>query len=189
MQKALVRILTFFGHLDILKQFSGGVAFFSTGISSALLYLRISYKWSEFLQIYKEVDDIFSSGLYTLSGWSLKKQIQFASFTLLFFAVIEHLFFWYSFLFDIIMQVEVCNWQVESWMSYIFRLQLKNIFEVFPVNIVFIIWAEYINVSFTFAWNYVDLFIIVMSLSIASKFKMINEQMNEFKGRVSNKSF
>lgn len=188
MQKASVikGILTFYCHLENLKYFSGGVAFFSTGISSSLLYLRISYKWTELLQICKEVDDIFSNGFYFLSGWSLKRQIQFATFTFIFFAAIEHSFFWYSFLFDIFKQAEVCNWQVESWISYIFRLHLKNIFEVFPVNIFITIWAEYMNISFTFAWNYVDLFIIVMSLSIASKFRMINERMNEFKGKVSN---
>ncbi|XP_070498929.1 gustatory receptor for sugar taste 64f-like [Chironomus tepperi] len=162
----------------------GGIAFFATGIISSLLYLRIAYKWSELLQMYKEVDDIFCSELYTLSGWSLKKQIKFASITLLLFAFLEHVCFWYSFLFDIYMQAEVCNWQIESWFYHIFRLHLKNIFDVFPVNIVFIMWAVYMNVSFTFAWNYVDLFIIIMSLSIASKFRMINERLNGFKGRI-----
>jgi len=175
--------------LIIHNLFSGGIVYYSVGISSSLLYFRIAYKWNELLQLCKEVDDIFCTGLYTLSGWSLKKQIWFTLLIMMIFATIEHLLFWYSFMTYLYMQVKDCNWEIESWFYYIFSLQFENIFKVFPMNPISIIWAEYMNISFTFAWNYIDLFIMVMSLSISTKFKMLNERLNDFKGRVSSRIF
>lgn len=40
------------------------------------------------------------------------------------------------------------------------------------------------NISLTFNWSFIDLFIILLSLAISTKFKMINERLEFFKGRV-----
>lgn len=42
------------------------------------------------------------------------------------------------------------------------------------------------NVSLTFNWSFIDLFIIVLSIAIATKFQMINERLEFFRGKVSN---
>ena len=101
------------------------------------------------------------------------------------FALLEHSLSWYSFLHDRYVQATLCNWEIGSWFYYITSLHLSQIYKVFPVNTLTVSWAEYMNSSFTFAWNFVDLFIMVMSLSIATKFKMINERLEFFKRRVS----
>ncbi|XP_070498771.1 gustatory receptor for sugar taste 64f-like [Chironomus tepperi] len=104
-------------------------------------------------------------------------------------ATLEHLLYWYSFIHDKFRQAEACNWIIESWVSYIVSNQLRHIFRIFPVNVSTVFWAEYMNISFTFIWNFVDLFIMVISMSIATKFKMINERLEYHKGTVGTKEF
>ena len=186
-QKPLVTLLT--NNFVILRSgfqyFSGGIVFYCVGISSSILYVRVAYKWSELLKLFKEVDGIFCKSPYTLSGWSLKTQVRFTTFMVVVFAFCEHSLSWYSFLHDRYFQAKICHWEIGNWIFYIASLHLSHIYKMFPVNTFSVMWAEYMNVSFTFAWNYVDLFIMIMSLSIATKFKMINERLEFFKGRVS----
>ncbi|XP_070498772.1 gustatory receptor for sugar taste 64a-like [Chironomus tepperi] len=100
------------------------------------------------------------------------------------FGAFEHLFSWYSFLHDRIIQAQLCKWEIGSWFFYITTLHLAQIYKFLPVNILTVIWAEYMNVSFTFSWNFIDLFIMIMSFAIASKFKMINERLELFRGKI-----
>ncbi|XP_070498768.1 gustatory receptor for sugar taste 64e-like [Chironomus tepperi] len=79
---------------------------------------------------------------------------------------------------------EICKWEIGSWFFYVTSLHLAHIYKLFPVNYYSVIWAESTDFAFTFVWNYVDLFIMVMSLSISTKFKMINQRLMSFKGRI-----
>ena len=164
---------------------SGGIAFYWIGILTSFIFLSIAYKWNKLLQLFEEVDNIFCRSPYTLTGWSLKTRIRVLIFTVTIFAFSEHLLALYSFVHDRIAQAEVCKWEIESWFYYITSLHLAHIYKLFPVRIYSVLWAEFTDLSFTYVWNYIDLFIMVMSMSIATKFKMINERLKFFKGRVS----
>ena len=48
----------------------------------------------------------------------------------------------------------------------------------------FFLLLEYMNISFTFVWSFTDIFIIIVSIAIASKFRKINERLEFFRGRV-----
>ena len=166
--------------------FPGGLAFYCVSIASCIAFFRVSAKWNDLLYSFEHVEAIFSKRCYTLTGWSLRKQIKCASFLLLTFGAIEHLLSWFSFLYDRIVQAEICKWEIGSWFFYISTLHLSQIYKFFPVSVLTVLWAEYMNVAYTFSWNFIDLFIMIMSYSIASKFKMINERLEFFKGKVCN---
>lgn len=163
----------------------GGITFYCIAIASCITFFRVAAKWNELLYVFEHVEAIFNKNCYTLSGWSLRKQVNCATSLMMTFGAIEHLFSWYSFLYDRIVQAHVCKWEIGSWFFYIATLHLVQIYKFFPVAVLTVIWAEYMNVSFTFTWNFIDLFIMIMSFSIASKFKMINERLEHFKGKVS----
>lgn len=130
------------------------------------------------------MEDIFNNSPYVLTGWSLKKRIHFAAFLMLSLSLSEHLFSWYSYLNDRLVQVYECDWKIVSWFNFLTYNHLTHVYKVFPNNFWSVLWAEYMNVSMTFQWNFVDLFIMILSLSIATKFKMLNERLSYFKGRV-----
>lgn len=45
--------------------------------------------------------------------------------------------------------------------------------------------GKFLNIVATFAWNFMDLFIILVSVGLTSLFERINEDLNRVKGEVS----
>jgi hypothetical protein len=101
-----------------------------------------------------------------------------------------------------------CKWEIGSWFFYLATTHLRQIYAELPVNVWTVLWAgwvaflsmnnltssaflfrvffaEYMNITFTFVWSFLDLFIILISIAIAAKFQKINERLEFFKGRVS----
>lgn len=137
------------------------------------------------MELFKDIEDILNNHPYQLTGWSLRKRINALSLTVLSFGVAEHLMSWYSFIHDRLVQVEKCHWDIGSWPYYIVTTHLSQIYDVLPTNTFTVIWSEYMNIAFTFAWTFADVFIMVMSISIAIKFRTINDRLEMFKERVS----
>lgn len=44
-------------------------------------------------------------------------------------------------------------------------------------------WTKFLNIIATFAWSYTDLFVIVISIGLASKFEQINNDLRDIKGK------
>lgn len=54
----------------------------------------------------------------------------------------------------------------------------------------FSIWLAWLgklqNILSTFVWNYMDVFVMIISIGLSSKFKQLNANLEKFKGMVSN---
>lgn len=145
--------------------------------------------WSTVVKAFAKVDSMFDNDSYFQAGWTLNKKLRVASAILLLAALSEHIMVWVSFLYDRYMQVVLCNWEIGSTFYYIATTHLAQVYAKLPVNPYTVIWAEYMNLSFTFAWSFADLFIVLMSISIASKFERINKRLEFFRERVSASTF
>lgn len=49
--------------------------------------------------------------------------------------------------------------------------------------------TKFLNIIATFAWSYTDLFVIIISIGLASKFKQINEDLIAVKGMSVHRGF
>lgn len=45
--------------------------------------------------------------------------------------------------------------------------------------------GKYLNIIATFIWNYMDLFVMIVSLGISTRFKQINDDLERIKGKVN----
>lgn len=79
----------------------------------------------------------------------------------------------------------MCELADRSSFDFIMNTHIHQIYAAFPMNTATIIWAEYMNISFTFAWSFIDLFIIIISIGVASKFHKINRRLECCSERVS----
>lgn len=66
----------------------------------------------------------------------------------------------------------------------LFRVQLSHLFILFPYSLWIAIVGKMVNVISTFCWNYMDLFIMMISVSLSTRFKQINEDLQRIKGKV-----
>lgn len=69
----------------------------------------------------------------------------------------------------------------------LFRVQLSHLFIVFPYSVWIAIVGKVVNVIATFCWNYMDLFVMMISAGLSTRFKQINEDLQRIKGKVKTK--
>lgn len=165
--------------------FSGSLIFYVNNVLAGIFFLQLAKEWPKLIQLFANVEEIFVNDSYaSLTRWSMKKKIRIISVVLLIFALSEHMVYFSSFLYDRYIQAEVCGWNIDNIAGHIITTHLSHIFAEIPYNIVNGIWFEYMNISFTFGWNFMDLFIIIVSVGIATRFQQLNERLEYFHGRV-----
>lgn len=105
-----------------------------------------------------------------------------------------------------------CNATITDKWKYYFINEQPHIFMVLPYHFLFTILIEvrrygatvkrsldYENylfssirqwtiIAFTFGWNYMDTFIMLTSIGLATRFKQINQRLEEMKNEVRRKS-
>ena len=161
----------------------GGVIFYSSTTIAGLLFLNLAKEWPKLVKLFAESEEVFYNDCST--KWQMKKKIKIISVVLLTLALTEHLLFFSSFLYDRYIQVQTCDLEIEDIVGYVITTQMSHIFTEVPFNILTAIWFEYMNISFTFGWNFMDLFIILVSVGIAHRFQQLNERLEYFHERVS----
>lgn len=64
------------------------------------------------------------------------------------------------------------------------EVQLSELFAVTDYTPLKGLLAKILNVVATFAWTYMDLFVILISIGLSSRFKLINRDLERIRGEV-----
>lgn len=67
----------------------------------------------------------------------------------------------------------------------LFEVQVPLIFTFTELNWWKALLSKWFNIVVTFAWTFMDLFVMCISVGLASQFKQINADLQQMKGRVS----
>lgn len=81
-------------------------------------------------------------------------------------------------------RVNFCNWTIEDHWKDFFLSEHRSIFKVLPYHIVITIFVEWVNIALTLAWNYMDIFIMVISIAVVTRFQQLNERLSTFQKKV-----
>lgn len=65
------------------------------------------------------------------------------------------------------------------------EVQSSEVFYFLPYSIWLAIVGKLSNVISTFCWNFMDLFVMIVSVGLSSRFKQINEDLQRIKGQVN----
>lgn len=65
-----------------------------------------------------------------------------------------------------------------------FKDHLSQLFEFTPYALWKAILGKWINVVATFLWSYMELFVMIISFGISTRFKQINDDLKRLKGEV-----
>lgn len=166
--------------------FPDGLIFYLHGFVGGLLFFHLAKQWPAILQSFTKVEGILQTEAYAyLDGWQIKKKIRMTSLVLFSVAFSEHFISWINFLYDRLTQAKLCKWQIDNYFYYLAYHHLYQVYQELPLNPFTVAWGEYMNVSFAFAWSFIDLFVILVSMGISSMFMKINKRLEFFHGRVS----
>lgn len=101
-------------------------------------------------------------------------------FKCIFLFVGEHLL-------NILSNIHYSNYcpQTEDPIENFFILTNQHLFIIFNYSIPLAIWGKVQNILCTFIWNYMDVFVMIVSIGLAAKFRQLNDNLFKFKGMVS----
>lgn len=80
--------------------------------------------------------------------------------------------------------VHLCNKKSEDPIKIVLINQLQTLFFFTSYSTWKAVIGKYISVVATFIWSFMDLFIMLISVGLATRFRQINENLFRYKGQV-----
>lgn len=130
-------------------------------------------------------EEKFLRAPYKRCTWRLSKKIKFTATLVIVLGFIEHCLFLFNSAFNQYQHVKQNNITVDDVLSYFLENQFGFIFQKIPFWLPYGIFVEVMNLSFTFGWNYMEIFVMIVSLGLGTRFQQINQRIERFRGKVS----
>uniref|UniRef100_A0A182PZ30 Gustatory receptor n=1 Tax=Anopheles epiroticus TaxID=199890 RepID=A0A182PZ30_9DIPT len=154
-----------------------GLIFFIDACLINVLFLNLATKWRSVAAKWEEVDETFNKPPYQLQGWSLRKRLCVTSFVLVFLAAVEHCLSIVNNVHNQLVEIHYCNWTVTNYFQHYALRRFANVYLNFPYHSLSAIFFTYISSALTIYWNYQDIFIIMISIGLATRFQQINNYL------------
>ncbi|XP_039964232.1 gustatory receptor for sugar taste 64c-like [Bactrocera tryoni] len=151
---------------------------FSFSIISAVSvssFLQLARKWPDLIKhMYRCELSVFLQKSYA-NGESrnFTNNVRKFGAILLFGAAMEHSVYIGTAIFNNDFQIKKCNLTVDFWKNYYMRERLQ-IFSIFNYHAWLIPLVQWITISTTFAWNYVDIFLSMIFRCFAIRFRQMH---------------
>lgn len=154
-------------------------AFYMASACGSFLFLRLAAKWPELMQQWELVDAQIPKWRHPQQyrRFALRARLLIALILAIAFA--EHVL-------SIVSSVTYardCLNQTQSIEDYI-RIQSVQLFEVVSYSIWGGLIGKLLNIIATFVWNFMDLFIMLISIGLTSMFRRFSQELYRIKGEV-----
>lgn len=148
------------------------IIFYLLCCSSAVLMFEISMKWKMLMVKWMKTETIFGGKVYRLpkTRWSLRRRLMAMTFVYLGLSFTESGLYIASQVNQLSNLMETCNRTSDDFVKLYISRHFHFIFAFLPFkyNHFLGFLFEYINFLFSFYWNFLDLFIILISLGISA---------------------
>jgi gustatory receptor len=164
-----------------------GFIFFGNCAVICVLFYTFSMKFNVVMERWSLTERAISkfnfAGASFPARWSLKKRIYVCTVVGLGGALGEHLMSLASQTQRVLYETRVCNWTKSNFVEDFITKHLYFTFSVFDYTPIIGLISEYFNVSFTFYWSFVDIFIMIISIGIAFNYEQVNTRIEFFRER------
>ncbi|XP_058446446.1 gustatory receptor for sugar taste 64a-like [Malaya genurostris] len=153
-----------------------GLIFFINNFTISVLFLHVASKWNKVAIMWNQVDRIFILEPYRIcSQWPLYRKIRVAAAVLLLLALAEHLLSIFNLVNEQREEIKKCGWErnVTDLLKHFALRKLPNVYVLFPYSIFSAVYFLYISSALTLCWNFLDMFIILLSIAISTRFEQI----------------
>lgn len=154
------------------------IIFYLSTMTSAVLFFRLARHWRSVMMRYAQVERIFSHNPtdYPTTGISLKRKIRTVAVVVLVAGLVEHSFYIMAKMVNVVSQIEKCNFNVHFYEHFI-RTERRHLYSVFPFHFAIAVPFEWVNASNTITWTFIDLFIMLVSISLAYRYQQIADRI------------
>ncbi|EAT48938.1 AAEL000012-PA, partial [Aedes aegypti] len=151
--------------------------FFAVCATSAVLFWALAKEWQFVVTVWSETERVFLRKPFR--GKALRSSIRRTAFVVLTLALAEHIFSVANNIANLRREVHHCNWTISSPVKYFCLKTFSSTFDSIPYNLPVALYNEYVVVAMTFAWNFVDLFIVLVSIGLTTRFTQLNIRISE----------
>ena len=137
------------------------------------------------MKMWKKIDDNFTRHPYKIYKRRLSIKIRSIAVTVIILAFLEHFLFLANEAFNKYVDVKLKGIHVDKPIEYFLKQQFGFIYANLPFSVPLGLFNEIMNMNFTFGWNYMELFVIMISLGLSTRFRQINGRISKFRGKVS----
>ncbi|XP_076164338.1 gustatory receptor for sugar taste 64f [Ptiloglossa arizonensis] len=192
--KIIYCVISFLGSsmmtvFNILRIISTGITstkmtnfvFNGTNLIASFLFLRLAMQWPCLMLTWEKLEKEFSNRHRKVSRISLSTKFKVVTIVVMIFALVEHSF---SILHGYIRARECADFQGSPDITGIyFQSQFPQVFSKISYNLWKGLAVDVINILSTFSWNFVDLFLILISIALADQFRQLNTRLYSIRGK------
>ncbi|XP_031833945.1 gustatory receptor for sugar taste 64f isoform X2 [Nomia melanderi] len=155
--------------------------FNGTNFIATLLFLKLAMKWPSLMLTWEKLEKEFSNRHRKVSKRSLSAKFKIITIVVMIIALVEH---GLSILRGSIRARECANYKGDSdVVGVYFQSQFPQVFAIISYSLWKGILVDIINIVSTFSWNFVDLFLILISIALVEQFRQLNDRLYSIKGK------
>ncbi|RLZ02213.1 Gustatory receptor 1 [Cephus cinctus] len=157
------------------------IVFFGSTCIASLLFLRLAKHWPCLSMAWEEVERELSSRYRRTSKISLAFKFRLMTVTVMTLALFEHVL---SVLAGYKNALECAKLRGDTnIVSTYFQSQFPQVFGATSYAHWKSILVQIVNSLSTFSWNFMDLFLVLMSFALADQFRQLNKRLYEVRGK------
>jgi gustatory receptor len=153
--------------------------FYADSVVQSWIFLYLATKWREIIAFWHKMEKPFLDEPYTTRSISFSMKIRLIGLLFVFFFLTEHLMFAVMSANESNNQLAMCNVSnVPRLHNYMRRLR-PHLLDVLPYRWWIFPIFQWSLTCLAFCWNYVDFFIITLSLGISARFDQLNDRLRQ----------
>ncbi|EDV39560.1 uncharacterized protein Dana_GF10085 [Drosophila ananassae] len=157
-----------------------GLVFFGCVLTAYVIFIRLARRWPQLIKLWTKTELVFTKAPYEIPKRNLSRRVQLAGLAIIGLSLGEHAMYQISAILSYKRRIEFCRniTEVASIDNYI-KKNYDYVFQILPYNLVIAYLLLLVNGALTFVWNYMDLFIMMISKGLSYRFEQITERINK----------
>ncbi|XP_043500327.1 gustatory receptor for sugar taste 64f-like [Polistes fuscatus] len=157
------------------------LVFYGTSLLASLLFMKLAKLWPCLALTWEKLEREFMFRHRKVSRISLSGRFKLITAIVMILALIEHTL---SILKGFSYASNCAKYRGDSdIVAEYFESQFPQVFTRKTYSLWKAILVDTVNILSTFSWNFVDLFLILVSMALADQFQQLNSRLNSIKGK------
>ncbi|XP_015369416.1 PREDICTED: gustatory receptor for sugar taste 64f-like isoform X3 [Diuraphis noxia] len=156
---------------------TGEIMFFGSSLVIYILFIHLAREWPKVMKKWELTEREMRQ-----FGYPSKTALKFKILTsiIMVLAIVEHSA---SVLTGIMKAIPCSTGGLDIFRAY-FSMSFRQVFTLINYSLIIAIPLGFLNLMLACAWNYMDLFIIILACALSDKFKQLNQKLVSVKGKV-----
>lgn len=150
------------------------IMFYFDSVAQSCIFLYLATKWKDIISHWQKLEKPFLAEPYNIEGISLALKIRIIGIVFFIFYLTEHLMFIVMELYVNHHQLVFCNVTNMTFLNNYMRRERPHLLDVLPYRWWIFPPFQWTITLLAFCWNYVDYFIIILSLGLSTRFNQLN---------------